>query len=143
MRGAGRQERPLQLPPRCAPRRLQPQCPARACLIGGHTLRGRGAESLNSSPPTGHPLPSSPPPPTPSGAALREGGGEGDCCRRPLRVLGSPWAHRLREPARQDRRLRSRVPQTSSPERGLEPGWGPEPRRGWGGGTEIPQRGPG
>lgn len=34
-----------------------------ACLIGGHTLRGRGAESLNSSPPTGRPQPSSPPPP--------------------------------------------------------------------------------
>lgn len=114
-------------PPLLSTAKLRPPLPAApvpergACLIGGHTLRGRGAASLNSSPPTGRPQPSSPLP-TRARCGKRRGG-----LRAPARCPGlPPWAHRAREPARQDRRP-SRVPQTSAPERGLELGRGPEP----------------
>lgn len=101
------QERPLlsgaklRPPPPAAP--VPERC---ACLIGGHTLRGRGAESLNSSPPTGRPQPSSPPPP-PHPLKLQKGGwASGSSLQLP------PWTHRAREPARRDRRP-SRVLPTS------------------------------
>lgn len=78
-----------------------------ACLIGGHTLRGRGAASLNSSPPA--PAALIPPPHWRRG--WRGGGRRASCGQQALSP--APSLPRPTERARQEQRP-NRVPQTSS-----------------------------
>lgn len=111
---AGRLERPplsrAELRPRC----LQPQCPSARLSYRRSHPPGEGSGGLNSSP-SAHPLPSSPLP-TRSGWRGVAGG--------PALSPGPPpRAHRVSEAGPRP----SRAPQTSSPERGLERDWGPEP----------------
>ena len=117
VRGAGGRDCLSSPQPRCAPAACSPSAERGAFLIGGHTLRGRGAASLNSSPPAPNALTRPPYHPL----WLRGAVGGRVWPRTP------PGAHR----GRQDRRP-NEAPRPPRQERGLELGWGPEPglRRG-------------